>query len=321
MLTGSGTISAVRFHTLSMEVSIIIPVFDDAAGLSTTLTSIRQQNWDSRTLEVIVCNDGGGKDISRICRAFDCLEARLDTRNGAYAARNAGLRASRGRVLAFIDADETATPSWLDAGMAAIQHSDYVGGRILVDPGSNPRFWQRSDSAHAFPVETYIRKLGFAPTANLFVRRDVFRMVGVFNEALQSGGDREFGARVREHRLRQTYCAEAMVVHPARDLAAQLVKARRTARGTSQLEVLCWHRSASALLGRSLLRTFLQLARGAVLGATHVVQRFHGRQSEPHLLAAGRAMVDCFYNSCVSAHSLRLLLRRPRPTDSPAPLQ
>jgi glycosyltransferase involved in cell wall biosynthesis len=293
-----------------MEVSVIIPVGRDAAGLAVTLESIKKQQWDTSKVEVIVCNDGGGLEISDVIEQFECTEAKLATNRGSYAARNAGLKIARGRVLAFLDADETVTKDWLESGIAALEGADYVGGRILVPTGPDSSFWERVDAAFAFPVASYLRNWLYAPTANLFVKRRVFEEIGGFDEALKSGGDREFGMRVASHNLVQRYCEQAAVFHPARDFREQLRKIRRTSRGNATLEILHWRRPAFACGARSMPFALAKLGYAVVLASLHVLSRWRTPRNDVRLLAAGRAFIHGCYLMLLGLHAFALVFRR-----------
>jgi hypothetical protein len=78
---------------------------------------------------------------------------------------------------------------------------------------------------------------GYATTANLLVRRDVFLRVGPFDGTLLSGGDREWSMRRAAIGASLHYAPDVVVRHPARKTLAQLIsKRRRTAGGERILE-------------------------------------------------------------------------------------
>ena len=87
-----------------------------------------------------------------------------------------------------------------------------------------------------FSVGSDIRDNHYAPTCCLTVRRSVFDKVGVFDQRVESGGDWDFGQRVFQANLKQDYCADIVVYHPARFSYGSLIKkGKRIARGISQL--------------------------------------------------------------------------------------
>ena len=221
-----------------MLISIIIPVFNDVGGLRVTLTSIMQFISNRNDIEIIVCNDGGGEHISKIAASFGVREVRLEKNKGSYAARNKGIDASKGEILAFLDADQQITENWLDAGVASLNDADYAGGQIKIVTGYNPSDWELVDEITAFPVKSSLENMHFAPTANLFIRKALLDKTGNFNEILRSGGDTDFGIRVFNNGFKQIYVPDAITLHPARNKAEQIKKLRRIAIGYAELALL-----------------------------------------------------------------------------------
>jgi glycosyltransferase involved in cell wall biosynthesis len=295
---------------VGVEVSVIIPVGRDTAGLEITLRSIAQLKWEPSLVEVIVCNDGGGTAISEMITRFGCREAMLPENRGSYAARNRGIQMSQGRVIAFVDADEVVTDGWLAAGLEAIKHADYVGGRIVVDAGMTAPYWERVDAKFAFPVSKYLADRRYAPTANLFVRRKVFEELGGFDESLRSGGDWEFGVRVSVSNKVQRYCAEAVTIHPARDFRERLRKIRRTSQGDARLAVKIWGRSGFGYGARALLVAMAKVCQAAALALGWALVPANAAARDTRLLAAGHAAMGIAYNSSLAASSFAAAFQR-----------
>src|SRR6185503_20329850 len=115
---------------------------------------------------------------------------------GAYTARNRGVTAARGEVLAFTDADCIPGRRWLEHGVRAltrVPRCGLVAGRIEVfarDP-RHPRASELYEAAAAFRQQDYVQRWRFGATANLITRREVFESVGAFDGRLRSLGDRE----------------------------------------------------------------------------------------------------------------------------------
>ena len=88
-------------------VSIIIPAYQAAADIREALDSVFSQNFSH--FEVIVVNDGS-PDTPELEAAIAPYQSRLryiaQANRGAGAARNTGLRAARGKYVAFLDADD-----------------------------------------------------------------------------------------------------------------------------------------------------------------------------------------------------------------------
>lgn len=224
------------------SVSVIVPVYNDPAGLRATVDSLLAQSYPAAAYEVVVVDNGSDDGTLAVARAVAAahpsivrVERETDVQ-GSYAARNAGVRASDGEVLAFVDADVTVDADWLGAGVAAMRErdADYLGCR--VDVRTPERTLAGLYDAHTgFPVERYVAEYGFAPTCALFVARDVFGDVGLFDADLVSGGDVEFGHRVAAAGYDLHYAEGVRAEHPARtSLRSLLGKHVRVGRGISQ---------------------------------------------------------------------------------------
>jgi len=94
--------------------SVIVPAYNAAPYIEECIASLMR---DALPLEIIVVNDGSTDDTSQRVRAFACSGSHsivlLEQANqGLSSARNAGLRAARGRFIGLVDGDD-----WVDSGM------------------------------------------------------------------------------------------------------------------------------------------------------------------------------------------------------------
>jgi glycosyltransferase involved in cell wall biosynthesis len=177
---------------------------------------------DAQTLpraefEVVVADNNsrcGLKEVERVCG--ETARAVPAPVQGAGAARNAAVEASRGRILAFIDSDCRPAPTWLERGLAALSNAQIVGGRVDVDyeDPSKPTAVEAFERVFAFNFKRYIEELGFSGSGNMFVPRDVFDRVGGFRG--QVAEDVDWGRRAVAANLRWRYAADVVVSHPAR---------------------------------------------------------------------------------------------------------
>jgi len=228
-------------------VSIIIPVYNDENGIQDTLLSLFNQNYPEDKFEIIVVDnnstDNTHKIILKTVLGFDGnIVIKNEKKTGSYAARNKGLRISKGEIIAFIDSDMTVKPDWLQKGVdrMLMEKADYLGCRIQIRPSRmKPSLCERYNIALGFPVKDYIKIDGYAPTAGLFVRRTVIDTVGKFEDRLLSGGDVEFGNRVRNHNFKIFYDPDNIMYHPARSSFTSLLnKQKRVTLGQIELRRL-----------------------------------------------------------------------------------
>lgn len=246
-------------------VSVVVPVLDDAAGIRITLQALLEQAYPRERYEVLVTDNGSEDGTREVVAAFERqhpdrvrLLTELGTRS-SYAARNTGIDAARGEILAFTDADCVPAPEWIEAGVRALDSgAAYAAGRVeMTYRAQEPNIWEFYDAVGKMNQKRYMERYGFGATANLFVRRAVIEAHGRFRGDLVSGGDYEFGRRLAGAGENGVYAEDAVVRHPARSTASAILqKQRRILRGRRQLEAL-------GLLEHGLLtwRSFLPVRR------------------------------------------------------------
>jgi hypothetical protein len=194
------------------RVSVIVPARDAEATLPRTLATLAEQDLED-TYEVIVVDNGSRDGTAALAEGAAAVTrvVRRARGEGPGAARNAGVEAAEGSTLVFLDSDCRAAPGWLAAGVQALGAADLVQGRVLPDPSA--------------PLGPFDRTLavgddhGLYESANLFVRRSVFELVGGFPAGLEAGGDAPFGEdvifgwRARRAGARTGFCSRALVYH------------------------------------------------------------------------------------------------------------
>ena len=212
----------------TVEVEVIIPVFNDPERLNRCLLALAQQSASMDCFAVTVVDNGSDRmpelpPLPYAVRLLQCLQP------GSYAARNTALAASRTSLLAFTDADCLPAPNWIEVGLAKAKPHQLLAGAVRMRPRCEvtPSSADRYELLFGMQQQHYVRAGGFGITANLWVPRAVVDQIGPFNAVLKSGGDREFCQRARAQGWCVTYAATCLVEHPARTREELLRKARR----------------------------------------------------------------------------------------------
>ena len=211
-------------------VSVIIPVFNDNEHLTICLTALEKQTYLQSAYEIIVVDNNSLEDVESIVAQFSQARLVFESRAGSYIARNRGLEAAQGDVIAFTDADCIPEPNWLEGGVTALKSRSNVGlvaghVELFVKEANRPNPFELYETvALAFPQDQFLADDHFGVTANLFTFKQVIEAVGAFDERLKSGGDKQWGQRVYAAGYRQIYAEHARVKHPARDSWEELCK-------------------------------------------------------------------------------------------------
>jgi GT2 family glycosyltransferase len=170
------------------RISVIIPVRNDAARLNVCLRSLREQLYPAGRWELIVVDNGSTDASPEVARQWGATVLSFPgLKVGAL--RNRGVAASRGDILAFVDADHELPPDWLRRGLAALDAEEGVAAvGAPYDVPQRATWVQRIWSVHR------LRRRGRHTTrwlgsGNLFVRREAFLRVGGFREDLVAAED------------------------------------------------------------------------------------------------------------------------------------
>jgi glycosyltransferase involved in cell wall biosynthesis len=205
--------------------SVIIPHYNDLDNLRECLKRLQAQTMDRSQFEIIVSDNNSSCGLAAVRQACDGVARVVSaTKQGAGEARNAGVAASRGEVLAFTDSDCLPAQEWLGKGIRALRDADIVGGRMVVGVEDRSRLTpaEAYELVFAFNNKKYVERQGYSVTANMFTRSDVFAKVGPFRVGLSE--DLDWGRRATALAFRTKYAADAVVTHPARRQWPDLIR-------------------------------------------------------------------------------------------------
>ncbi|HJW68546.1 MAG TPA: glycosyltransferase [Candidatus Binatia bacterium] len=197
-------------------VSVIVPVFNGEATIRTCLEALLAQDWPREALELIVVDNRSTDATQAVVAEYPVRLLEEHRVQSSYAARNRGVAASHGDLLAFTDADCVPDPGWVRALAGAFEDHRVGLAAGPIEAWRADRLVERYQAVCALRAERAVRHpvLPFAQTANAACTRVVFDAVGGFDAACIFGGDLDFCWRVqRSTGLRLAYEAAAVVRH------------------------------------------------------------------------------------------------------------
>jgi GT2 family glycosyltransferase len=177
--------------------------------------------------EVIVVDNGSTHlpDAGALAAILPGTRLLSEPTPGPGPARNTGVRAARGDILAFIDADCRPDPGWIAAIARAMADpaAQVLGGDVRIDMAdpARPTMWEAYEAIYAYRMDRYIAREGYTGTGNLAIRRAVFDAVGPF-AGIGVAEDRDWGRRATRAGFDLRFVPDMQVFHPARQSLAEL---------------------------------------------------------------------------------------------------
>lgn len=218
------------------EISVVVPVRDGASSLAPLLDSLASQDLEPHRYEVIVV-DNASRDQSAEVAASRGVRVAFDPVPNRSRARNAGARTARADLLAFIDADCTASPQWLSALLRCRGRAPLLAGPVELETRTPPNTIERFELFWRLDQEAMVAQ-GWAATANLMVERYAFEAIGGFDSHYRHiGEDADFCMRAGRAGYELGYCAGALVHHGAERELSPVIR-RAFFHGYSAAQVL-----------------------------------------------------------------------------------
>jgi GT2 family glycosyltransferase len=207
------------------QLSVIVPVRDDAAGLAVLLESLAGQTLARDAYEVIVVANACRDESADVARAAGARVVE-DPLPGRGRARNLGAAQAAGDRLVFTDADCVARAGWLEALLGCADAAPLVAGAVTITTAERPGDVERFERLWRSGQQAWVEQ-GWAATANLMIAREAFDAIGGFDTAYRHlAEDGDLCIRAGRAGFRLAYCGEAEVLHPAeRELAPMLRRA------------------------------------------------------------------------------------------------
>ena len=179
-------------------VSVIIPCYNQGRFLGEAIESVLRQTYSP--FEIVVVDDGSTDHTSVVAAGYRQVRLIRQTNQGLAAARNAGLRESRGGYLVFLDADDLLLPDALRIGVDCLQahpQCAFVSGHYnLIKSDGSPITHSRRPCTSRDHFSAFLRVNYIGMNATVTYRRSVLESLGGFNRSLDACEDYELYLRI-----------------------------------------------------------------------------------------------------------------------------
>jgi cellulose synthase/poly-beta-1,6-N-acetylglucosamine synthase-like glycosyltransferase len=288
-------------------VSVVVPVRDGEAHLRDCLASLQRLDYPRDRHEVVVVDNGSRDRTADIAHEFGvrCVH---ETAPGAANARNAGVAATQGDVVAFLDCDCRATSGWLREIAAAFAASSpaAVAGEIVSMP---PRRATERYMARRKPLWAECTKQGrkavHLGSANCAVRRSAIVDVGGFDARFRTAEDIDLSLRLRSAGHEIHHASRALVFHRHRSTLRGLAS-QQFGYGRGQALIARTHPDEFRWSFRAEVRAWFDVARSA-LRLVRVAMAREGATEHEALDLVRRAAMRIGFDTGVLAQSAGLM--------------
>jgi glycosyltransferase involved in cell wall biosynthesis len=191
-------------ETIQPLVSIVIPCYDVGPYVQAAVESALDQTWPH--LEVIAVEDGARDNTLAVLRKISSQRSDQRLRivsqpnRGLSAARNTGIRESRGRFIGFLDGDDIWMPDKVDRQMAILLSRPQVGltfsHSLYLDEAGRPTGRTLAEQRLRPALADMVRRNHFGNGSTVIARRECFEQAGFFDEDLHSCEDYEMWCRI-----------------------------------------------------------------------------------------------------------------------------
>ncbi len=181
-------------------ISVVIPVYNSEKTIENCVDSVLKQTREDLIGEVIIVDDGS-KDksadiVTRLASKDQRIKVIKKKNGGVSTARNAGIRASRYRWIAFIDSDDIWLPEKIEKQWEQIQKHRQI---CFIGCNRNKEFmhWGKKadDNLYVLGLKHILLKT-WPHTSTVMIKRSVFKEVGLFNERMRYAEDGDMWNRI-----------------------------------------------------------------------------------------------------------------------------
>lgn len=226
-------------------ISVIVPVYNEEKNIRSLIERLLDLNFPRNKYEVIVVDNNSKDNTSEIIKEFQVIYL-CEEKQSSYAARNKGIKESKGDILAFIDGDCIPDKDWLKNAIAHFinEDVDIMAGNIILSinysiPLKIIDIYQLIAMGER---QRNSEKEGKCAGGNLIVKKEIFKKIGYFDERLISGGDGEWTKRATQYGFKIRYYEDVKIYHPPEGFFSLFKRSIRIGYGIAQIHYLL-HRS------------------------------------------------------------------------------
>jgi len=224
------------------KVSVVVATYNGSRTLPNCLTSLGRLNYAD--YEVILVDDGSTDRTPDVAKSFPTVRYLRQPNQGLSAARNTGIRAAAGEIVAFTDDDCRADEDWLYYLINDLLRSDWagIGGHNFLPPDDSPVaaavMASPGGPAHVLISDTEAEHI---PGCNMAFYKSVLEQIGRFDPIYRKAGDDvDICWRLEDGQFKIGFSPAAFVWHYRRSTVKAYLK-QQTGYGEAEALLIAKH--------------------------------------------------------------------------------
>lgn len=178
-----------------MKITVIIPTYNRAKLLKRAIESVFNQTF--KDFELIVVDDGSTDNTKEVVSEYKEVKyVYQENSGGAARPKNTGIKMAQGEYVAILDSDDEWLPTKLEKQVKFLEEHpeiDVVGCNILINGKTKYRIPKYQNLFERMLVTD-----DMGTGSAIVYRKEVFNKVGLFDENLKSGQDKEMRIRLAQ---------------------------------------------------------------------------------------------------------------------------
>jgi len=209
-------------------VSVVIPTFNRPDQLLSAVKSVLGQTFTA--FEAIIVNDGG-IDVSKLLKTLDdhrIVHIRHEKNKGLAATRNTGIRAAKGKYIAYLDDDDEFYPDHIQTLVDKLENSDFKaaytdGEKCLYEERNDELFLSSKFVEHSSEFDPLrILAQNYIPVLCMMHEKSCLDHIGLFDETMSVHEDWDLWARLSRHfpfmHIKKTTCSYKIIQNAKKNM-------------------------------------------------------------------------------------------------------
>lgn len=193
----------------NINISVVIPAYNRKKTIKRCVDSVLNQTYP--VFEIIVVDDGSTDGTLEAIRKEYGIKVMIIKQNhkGAQAARNAGIHASTGKYIVFLDSDDSLTTSSISDRIEVFESNPDID--MVYGDAVSRSIINKCDKIQNYNSRKYLlRELSLCPFSVMMVKREVFETIPLLDVQYKSWQDDDFIMQLELHNKKMYHCGKVV---------------------------------------------------------------------------------------------------------------